>query len=45
MTQFMVNYSLLIRCSGRFEHDIKKVDGGISVDGHTVKIFSEKDPT
>ena len=30
---------------GRFEHDVKKVDGGISVDGHKVRIFAEKDPS
>jgi glyceraldehyde 3-phosphate dehydrogenase len=29
---------------GRFDAEISVVDGGISVDGHTVKVFSEKDP-
>ena len=41
----MVSISLFIHSNlGRFEHDIKKVDGGITVDGHKVHIFSEKDP-
>jgi glyceraldehyde 3-phosphate dehydrogenase len=29
---------------GRYEHDVKKVDGGIEVNGHKIKLFSEKDP-
>ena len=30
---------------GRFKGSIEKVDGGIKVNGHTVKIFNEKDPS
>ena len=30
---------------GRFEADIQKTDGGIKVDGHFVRIFSESDPS
>lgn len=29
---------------GRFKGTVKKVDGGIEVNGHKVKIFKEKDP-
>lgn len=35
---------LYLFLTGRFEHDIKKIDGGIEVDGHKIKIFTEKDP-
>lgn len=28
---------------GRFQGDIKKVDGGIEVNGHKVRVFAEKD--
>lgn len=30
---------------GRFNGDIKKVDGGIEVNGQRVKVFSETDPS
>ena len=30
---------------GRFEGTVEKTDGGIKVNGHTVKLFSETDPT
>jgi glyceraldehyde 3-phosphate dehydrogenase len=29
---------------GRYQHDVKKVDGGIEVNGHKVRLFAEKDP-
>ena len=31
-------------CLGRFEGDVKKIEGGISVDGHKIKISKEKNP-
>ena len=43
MTQFMVDFSLIYL--GRFQGDIKKVDGGIEVNGHKIKVIAEKDPT
>jgi glyceraldehyde 3-phosphate dehydrogenase len=30
---------------GRFPGEVEKVDGGIKVDGHLVKVFNETDPT
>lgn len=30
---------------GRFDGTIKKVDGGIEVNGHKVKLYAEKDPS
>ncbi len=39
---YLLNYDSV---HGRFSGDVKKVDGGISVNGHTVKIFHETDPT
>jgi glyceraldehyde 3-phosphate dehydrogenase len=30
---------------GRFEQTVKKVDGGIEVNGHKVRIYNEKDPS
>ena len=29
---------------GRFDGEVKAVDGGIEVDGHTIKILAERDP-
>jgi glyceraldehyde 3-phosphate dehydrogenase len=29
---------------GRYQHSIKKVDGGIEIEGHKIKVFAEKDP-
>ena len=40
----MVNLSCFIGL-GRFEPEVMKVEGGISVDGHIVKIYTEKDPS
>jgi glyceraldehyde 3-phosphate dehydrogenase len=45
MTPFMVCVSPLdhsIRL-GRFNGEIKKVDGGIEVDGHKIRVYQEKD--
>lgn len=36
----MINMLLSI---GRFQGEIKKVDGGIEVDGHKVRVYQEKD--
>lgn len=33
----------LIIIIGRFHGDIKKIDGGIEVNGHKVKVYAEKD--
>ena len=30
---------------GRFDADIQKAEGGIKVNGHFVRIFSESDPS
>lgn len=30
---------------GKFQGTVEKTDGGIIVNGHHVKVFSEKDPT
>ena len=29
---------------GRWNHDVRAVDGGLSVDGRLIKVFSERDP-
>ena len=31
--------------TGRFKGSVKKVDGGIEVDGHKVHVYNEKDPS
>ncbi len=30
---------------GRYSRDVKKVDGGIEIDGHKIRVFHETDPT
>ena len=36
---------MVFLATGRFEHDVKDVEGGISVDGHFVAVTQEMDPS
>jgi glyceraldehyde 3-phosphate dehydrogenase len=40
-----LNLSLTCSLIGRFDGEIKQVEGGIEVNGHKVRVFTEKDPT